>query len=462
MYRWSCALAVATACYRPSPPAGAPCAATGSACPAPLSCVAGVCVEGGGGDGGIDGMAGCACSGDDLTCPSGVTSCPLGCVASAGAARCAQLVPSNGVDPTPAQTAGDIDVPGAITVIGNTGQIAGSMTRAAGSGVIAGVDWRTVTTATGSIGVFSFHSLTLEGQVRLKGTIPIAFVVATDVTIDGTIDGGAEACLGSASSDPVCGGPGGGKGGTFTVAATGCGAGGTGPRGAMVSADTGGGGGGGGTDGGSGGSDSFGSGGGTAGQACIAADLVPLGGGGGGGGGSPGSASPPNAGGGGGGGFQLSAGGTITVDAAIEMSGGGGGSGATDGADAAAGCGGGAGGGILLEAAVIDIEGSLTANGGGGGGAGDGSAVGMVGASGSASALPAPGGAPADVDAGSGGAGAAGAVAAVHGGQAKNSAGGNGGGGGGGAGAIYLRARGTPANNGVVSPAAGTGAVMTQ
>src|SRR5207245_133039 len=154
-----------------------------------------------------------------------------------------QLVPSNGI---PADRVGSvamtITITNDATFDGETGAISGAITRAAVTGVDAGIRFDRV----GPYGVFTFAKLSIgaNATVDFNGDNAIVFLVATSAAIDGTIDiaGGAGA-QGQA-------GAGGGDGAIYGVAAHGCGpghAGGTGgdggPPKAMANAAAGGGGG---------------------------------------------------------------------------------------------------------------------------------------------------------------------------------------------------------------------------
>src|SRR6185436_16699431 len=215
------ALLAAAGCYRPAPVPGTPCSDTGQ-CPDPLVCDRGTCepmslVP--------DGGAACAC-------------------ADAPAPHCAAIAPSNGVDRgRVADVSAPIALEGAITIDTSTGAITGGFTRAAGTGVIAGIEYL----QQGALGVFVFHALDVRGTVTLAGTRPAVFLVGTTVAIGGTIDGSAHA--GAARATP---GPGGGAGAALPAMAGGCGAGGRAASAAPYS-DAGGGGGGGGDAGGMGG-----------------------------------------------------------------------------------------------------------------------------------------------------------------------------------------------------------------
>ena len=159
----------------------------------------------------------CRCTASTLSCATGDTLCGLGCIGDP-IAHCGKLVPSNSLtldDTLGLASVVTIDAP---TVIdGDTGAITGGLTRASGSGVDADVRYEVV----GSLAVFAFHGLaiTQTGSVRLAGSMPIAFLVATTTTIDGTIDGAA----GCGSGDRTCPGPGGGAGAIATAMPGGCG-----------------------------------------------------------------------------------------------------------------------------------------------------------------------------------------------------------------------------------------------
>jgi hypothetical protein len=258
----------------------------------------------------------------------------------------------------------------------------------------------------------------------------IAFVVAGDVSIAGSLVVGGQAATGAAGG---LAGPGGGVGGA--------------PAENGMSGGTGGGrcpGVGGGRVGGTG--SSAGAGGSGAGHAGIGGDggnaisagpggpgngtllagpggggntcdgdgsLVPLVGGGGGGGGGDGSCGDCGfPGGGGGGALQISARGTFEVSGSLSASGGAGIGDATETLARGGGGGGGAGGGLLLEAPALTLSGAFVVTGGlgalagaglGGDGGGTGDRVGVVGGGNGSDA-------DADFEGGAGGGGAAGRV----------------------------------------------------
>jgi hypothetical protein len=296
-----------------------------------------------------------------------------------------------------------------------------------------------------SIGVFSVSSISIEAgaQVRLKGSAAVAFAVATDVHIAGTID------LRGGGASPSVAGPGGFVGGKAGAPQGGGPCGGT-----AVDAmgDVGGGGGGHVATGGAGGMRG-GIAGGVGGSLCGVAELVPLVGGSGGGAGGGGATRGP--GGGGGGALQISARGEILLFATggINAGGAGGGGGGNDDG----GGGGGAGGAVLLEAKRIVIDGALVANGGGGGAGANTTIPGAPGQPGGAGSGRASGGARSG-EGGAGGGGGAGGNATAGGdpgesvpGVASND---NAGGGGAAAGRLRLRAD-EILKTGVISPSAG-------
>lgn len=236
------------------------------------------------------------------------------------------------------------------TINATTGEILVGQTsvRAAGLGVIAGIDYE----VRGKVAVFRMASALL-GSVALTGVYPIALVANGDITISGDVDARG------ACTDRI-GGPGGGNGGVSrnTGVGTGGGVGATGDTDA-------GGGAGYGAVGGAGGTSGFtpAAGGPAYGDATIMALL----GGSGGGAGGASSATLSARGGGGGGGVQLVSNASIIVAGSINA----GGCGGAGGATAPGGGGGGGGGGtVLLEAPDITVVGAVAANGGGGGGGG--------------------------------------------------------------------------------------------
>lgn len=251
-----------------------------------------------------------------------------------------------------------------------TGQIricGGGDLRAAGSGIIAGIDFRRVTSSPLDHGVFALDTMTVAtgGTLRWIGDVPGIVLAKGPIVVDGTIDlsGGLLACdFASAcgvADDRRCSGPGPGLGGGDSADGSGTGRGGRGNVGG-ASSEHGGGGGGFGAVGGKGG----GSDGGSFGIVYGTATLTPLVAGSGGGGGRSGG-STTLYGGGGGGGLQLTSLGSISITGTIKASGGGGGYGGNTFGHG--GGGGGSGGALLLEAANLTITGAVTANGGGGG-----------------------------------------------------------------------------------------------
>ncbi len=204
---------------------------------------------------------------------------------------------------------------------------------------------------TGSVAVFTFDSLTLQDDILVAGSKPVALLSQGDLSVEATIDGSGISALA---------GPGGGDGGAAATAGDGTGAG--------AGSATDGGGGAFGGDGGDGGD-------GTLGGSAYGDLLTTLEGGSGGGGG--------DGGGGGGGGIELGAVGDLSVTAAGSIFADGG-----DGTVAAAGGGGGgSGGAILLHGATGTMEGILSASGGlgagdgilSGGGGGGGGRIAIVG-----------------------------------------------------------------------------------
>jgi hypothetical protein len=236
-----------------------------------------------------------------------------------------------------------------------------------------------------NIRVYVFRNLSIPAtaMVSADGTRALALFACNDVTISGQLD--ISGTSGSITGNPVNrvygrGGPGGFNGGYDNGTANGTNGWGTGGgRGGVelscagfgVRADSGGAGGSFGGPGGAGGNGFINASCNPAGGASLATygldTLIPLWGGSGGGEGGNSTGGP---GGGGGGALQISANGTITIEASGGiLAVGGGGGGGHEGADASAGGGGGSGGGVLLEAPAIVIRGKLSANGGGGGAA---------------------------------------------------------------------------------------------
>ena len=268
--------------------------------------------------------------------------------------------------------------------------------------------------------------------VHVTGSRALAVIVSGDVTIGGTINGGAAGTTaGPGSSSTVCTQTGSGGRGA------------DGPQDAVPPSLHGYGGGGGGSFGGAVG----GAGGAvfqgvngvfaTAGAVDGNDNNVPLRGGCGGGDGGGNSSST---GGGGGGALQLYAGGDMIINGAITMAGGGG---STGSSNSAGGGGGGSGGAILLEGNTVTINSSafITAN-GGGGGEGDRASLGANGGDGHPKdSTPAVGGHTNGSHGGNGGNGAAGSTAATAGSEGNQTGptAAGGGGGGGGVGRIFLR-----------------------
>ena len=306
--------------------------------------------------------------------------------------------------------------------------------------------------------LLAMSSLSMSGDLILRGTRPVILAVYGDATLNSSIlangtivagepvpgAGGNQACAtrrgtnGGLSNN--AGGGGGGAGGGTAGAA--------GNSGAGTSA--GGAGGGGGNSGGGG--------------------FVPLVGGCPGGSGG-GGAVEAGKGGAGGGAVQLSVAGTLTVNQWITTSGGGGegAHGSTTGnGHAGGGGGGGSGGRVLLEAHRLILAGSarLTANGGGGGeGAGyvdaSSQSTGRNGEDGArSSTAPAVGGNGGSFSGGDGGAGGTGALAPVMGAVGASYTGSKGGGGGGGGAVGHIRLRSVAAcsinNSAVISPSTNT------
>jgi hypothetical protein len=416
-----------------------------------------------GGDAMADADPSCSCANDLLHCASGDQHCYAGC--DPVAPRCLDVVPSNGV-PVSVTTETDVITIGATATFDtDTGEVTGAVIRAPVQGVASGISYTQMSATGVAVGVFGFSQLDVapSGVIRIVGSRPAVFVVATAATIDGLIDGtgGVAACT-TTQRTPVCAGPGGGDGAAGLARGMGCGGGAHGLSDPFVGgtgADSGGGGGGGGGSGANGGTE-VASGvtflGGTGGMACIALTLEPLVGGGGGGGGGGGSARV-GYGGGGGGALQLTALQALRVAGAINMGGGGGEGGQPDGSNGGAGGGAGAGGGILIEAPMVTVDGVLAANGGGGGGGAAQAAGGGLGETGRADATAAAGGTGGGA-AGSGGAGGCSTAAPQPGVDANGV---NAGAGGGGIGRIYVRSR-SPASITTSSPAAGTGALNTR
>ena len=375
----------------------------------------------------------------------------------------AELVPSNAVvidHATKDQTG--VTVNDVAVFDTDSGQVSGSVVRAAGTGVLNSIDYRTADFGGAPLGVFAMSSLVVApaGVIQLRGSRSAVLIVEGVVTIDGKIDGNG------GCADPsmrACPGAGGGRGGTAPGDAMGCSPGGLGSTMISNGADTGGGGGGGGGNGAAGGAESVAANnypGGPGAPRCMAPELEPLLGGGGGGGGGKGGA-PPAAGGGGGGAVQISAFGAITIAGVITMGGAGGEAGQRDaaGMNGGAGGGGGGGGSILLEAPTVTVSGTLAANGGGGGGGATNTISAQPGATGTPGSLPAAGG----TGGGTMGAGGNGATRDVEAATAPGTTSTNSGGGGGGVGRIFIRTASSPTLTGsTLTPAPGVGRIRTR
>ena len=325
--RFVVALAVAVAgCYRPSPPAGAPCA--NGECPSGLRCVDDICISG---DPDGDGSVADA----DLT-----DAAPA-------------LVPSNGISPSLLDGATAMITADKLDFDTETGRIksANVVVREAGQGVRNGIGFAVVD----GMGVFTATSMTVPNGNGWTAGGDNAWVLyaATTITVLGEIDAGATVNLG---------GPGGKSGGANTATLVCRGGAGLAYPGSF---GEGGGGAGGATTGGDGGpanQPTFGIGG----TQCDQPSTIPLRGGNGGGAGGFDTMTGMlrgGVGGGGGGAIALVAMDAITITGVVGVPGGGGDA-HTNGDG---GGGGGGGGAILLESPLILVEGALTANGGGGG-----------------------------------------------------------------------------------------------
>lgn len=439
-------------CYSPTPPQGAPCSTNGD-CPDGLVCaLTNRCEKPDGSpDGGqiADACTTGVCEGDTLVgCSAGPIVCANGC--GGPVPHCRELVPSNGL------TTALLD--GATADINsdklNFDASDGSIKRMSveirpgGVGEINGIRFEVVQGV--AVWVANTWVVPAAESWSLTGPRPVTLYAAGSITINGTIDVGADlsgiagpggtgrngsttagSCRGRAGRNlDATHGEGGGGGGGASPNTPQAGANGA-PSNTQTSTFTG-----------------------IGGGCTTQPSTIPLTGGNGGG---DGGNSINNFGGGGGGAISLVAMKTIIITGDVGAPGGGGGS-------AAAGNGGGGGGGggvVFVEAPEVSIAGRLTAN-GGGGGAPSGGAAGARGST--TSATPAAGG----LYSGSGGparggSGGAGTSAPTNGagynlnvtdpvtGVTTNTN--RGGGGGGAAGKIEVKRR-TSAVSGLASPTA--------
>lgn len=382
-----------------------------------------------GGGGTMPGVSHCVFScanADSLRCTLDATTtdkpCAWGCSTTNGA-HCVTLQPSGGalakadLDPNPSLAEVTLDG----TLDSDTGMITGKTNRAAGTGVINGIDFE----IRGDVGVFLVAGLAIHDPLALHGARAVAFASHGDITIDNVIDA-------TGGCAPTIAGPGGHPGSSPGAAQAGTG---------VHDNCSGGAGGGRGATGGNGGNSTGTTT--TTGAPEIGDPQISMlvGGGGGGKGGGPGGD-----GGGGGGALQL----TSNVHIAINAGGGINAGGCGGELSGSGGGGGGAGGAILLEAPSITLDGKLAVNGGGGGGGDGGSARGQ---NGQLSGARAAGGTVSGGNSGGAGGrgGAQGALTGENGRPANN-----GGGGGGAIGRIrfHTRSGNVTANSGsLVSPA---------
>ena len=349
----------------------------------------------------LDAVTLSTCSGANAT--PVVTTCNWGCIAT-GTAHCGQLAPHGG-----AVSSDDFTAQGGAPL--TLGSIKFNTMDGTSNPATTGYS----TALRGSVMVFRFSGLTINGNVSFTGSNAAAFVADGAITINGIID-----ARGPCANNTKNGGPGGFNGGDGDMAGHGTGGGDT-----QSGKNNGGGGG---AYGGSGGAGDGNTAGGTPyGDAFISA-LV--GGSGGGGGHNFG-----HVGGGGGGALQLASNTSVTIgnSGGINAGGCGGGNTANDGNGG--GGGGGAGGAILIEAPIVTIDGALAVNGGAGGGDATNGAAGSL---------------DRNMATNADGGGAGGAAATPNGQDAPAKAGG----GGGGVGRIRLESRtGTVPVSGTMSPA---------
>jgi hypothetical protein len=354
-------------------------------------------------------------------------ACNLGCFDQT---RCNLIDPSNGLASSvdQAATQGDITLPDGTTINTDTGVVTGLQ------GAIA-VATSTVTQAGGpSLRVLVAKSFTI-GNVRVRGTLPLALVASETITVQGILDASADGAT-SGPGGAICAAGSGGAPGSGFFSRVGANNSGGYPQ--YLWTINGGGGGGFGTSGGMGGTvdDSFVDG--APGPANGTAALVPLRGG------CAGYAAIDANRGAGGGGIQLvanrevhlvNAGGNRGV---VDVGGGGGAAGTlgrqetTDTNPVYGPAGGGSGGAILIEAGKVVLDDATGLLGGGGGGGGYGACAtppnGVDASPGGTANGGACGGA--TRPAGNGGAGAT-TAAGELGGDSNDGRGGAGGGGGG-------------------------------
>src|SRR5215470_10529298 len=175
--------AMVAACYRPSPPEGAPCVTT-EQCASPLVCDNGMCVRAGTDasieiDARPDADLSCSCNANNqLACPSGTTACPAGC-STMGGPHCLVVVPSNGVTALFSPIATPVTAIALTTFNTETGQITGAVQRAAGEGILGGIGFQKQTFQNAPLGVFSFTALTVSpaGTVHFSGSRAAVFLV---------------------------------------------------------------------------------------------------------------------------------------------------------------------------------------------------------------------------------------------------------------------------------------------
>jgi len=365
------------------------------------------------------------------------TPCSWGCVDEP--AHCGVLDPAGG-----GATSADL-VSSELGMLDNVTLLADATINGDGSGTITNASSSNFThmlRGSGSIAVFRFKRLTIDGDLHLEGTKAIVLISDEPIRINGVIAATGEC---GADDDAATPGPGGFAGGSGSQM-WGFGLGGGGGGGSNVG---GGGGGGNGGAGGSGGNNGSPNGGVVAGSDAIPVLVGGSGGGSGGGGGGFGRGA------GGGGALQLISNTSIIFGgtSGINAGGCGGDSDSRGGPDG--GGGGGAGGTILLEAPLITGTAILAVNGGAGGSGGEGpDATGEQGQLARTPAVGARGGTSA------GGNGAAGAVLGGSGGG--NAVADDGGGGGGGIGRIRLNTRtGAIELTGEMSPALTDGPTTT-